>query len=71
MIGRYFSMIFDFFSTVLTIDFGLGVDLGSVILAFFTILAFIRFFVRPILGGALTGSAKSNKGNSNKGGNKK
>lgn len=54
--------MFGFFSDMLSIDFGLGIDLGSIIIAFFTLLAFLRFFIKPILGDKLTsGSSRDSK----------
>lgn len=62
MIGQYFSAIMNFLSEVLNLDFGLGISMGSLIIAFFTLLAFIRFFIRPLLGGnVFTSSNTSNK----------
>lgn len=62
MIGQYFNMMLGFFSEILSLDFGLGIDLGSIIIAFFTLLAFLRFFIKPILGGKLdSGSSRESK----------
>lgn len=63
MIGRYFYLMLGFLRDVLAIDFGIGVDLGAIIFAFFTLIAFIRFFIKPILGGKLSSdsSGRSSK----------
>lgn len=61
MIGHFFESIFSLWAQVLSIDFGIGIPLGNLIVAFFTLLAFIRFFIRPILGGKLGSGGSSER----------